>query len=206
MSVLPRAALGALAAVLVVIASLSLRAEEPEIVPPPSRDVTPPGMTPGPGGTGPLVREAVPPPPPDPPRWHRFFLPVTTDAATFVAGNRTIKVAGLVPPPRSKTCTEADGTIWPCGEVALASLRRFLYGRAIECWFGAADTDPLTVACRVGKTDIGLWLASQGWAASADSAPDAYRKAAENARCARLGLWRFTAPTRCPQASAAAKP
>ena len=45
--------------------------------------MTPPGVTPGPAGDGPLIREPVPPPPPEPPRWRRFFLPVTTDAATF---------------------------------------------------------------------------------------------------------------------------
>ena len=56
----------------------------PEIVPPPSRDVTPRGVTPAPYVSGPLIREEVPPPPADPRRWHRFELPVTSDAATFV--------------------------------------------------------------------------------------------------------------------------
>jgi endonuclease YncB( thermonuclease family) len=174
-------------------------AEEPEIVPPASRDVTPPGMTPGPAGAGPLVREAVPPPAPDPPRWHRFFLPVTTDAATFVSGGLTIKVAGVVPPSRSETCPEKDGATWPCGEVALGSLRRFLLGRAVECWFGPADTGPqITVACRVGKADIGLWLVSQGWAKPAADASGAYRQAADAARCGQRGLWRDGGRDRCP--------
>src|SRR5439155_22565499 len=72
-------------------------AVQPEIVPPPSRNVTPPGMTPGPEGVGPLIREEepsireeLPAPPPEWPRWHRFVLPETTDAATFVTRDRTI--------------------------------------------------------------------------------------------------------------------
>ncbi len=38
----------------------------PELVEPAVRNVTPPGMTPGPEVDGPLIREPVPPPPPDP--------------------------------------------------------------------------------------------------------------------------------------------
>ncbi len=60
----------------------------PEEVPPPSRDVTPPGFTPAPITSGPLIREPLPPPPPEKPRWHRYFLPVTTDAATFVVSGQ----------------------------------------------------------------------------------------------------------------------
>jgi hypothetical protein len=47
---------------LVLIAPISSRAQEGEIVPPPSREVTPPGATPAPVGPGPLVREPVVPP------------------------------------------------------------------------------------------------------------------------------------------------
>ncbi|HZP19840.1 MAG TPA: thermonuclease family protein [Bauldia sp.] len=190
------------AALLVLAGAAPLAAQEPapDIVPPPSRDVTPPGFTPAPAGSGPLVREPVAPPPPIAERWHKFILPMTTDAATFVVADRQIDVAGVVADPRQTTCRLADGTEWPCGEAALAALRRFLLGRPVECWFRSDDpARPLTVPCRVGKTDIGLWLLATGWAKPADGAPEEYRKASQTARCARLGLWRGeTPPADCP--------
>jgi len=186
---------------------------EGEIVPPPSRDVTPPGVTPAPAGPGPLVREYVPPPqvsrplsdPPDrepvaappareplsdPLRWHRFILPETTDAATFVVDGRSIRIAGVLALARSATCRNAADEDWPCGDVALDALRHFLLGRPVECSFLGADTsDPLIAPCRVGRTDLGSWLLRQGWAKAAGQASPLYRHAAADARCAGRGLW-----------------
>jgi endonuclease YncB( thermonuclease family) len=171
----------------------------PEIVAPAARDVTPPGITPGPSGEGPLTREAVPPPPPDPPRWRRFFLPKTTDAATFKVEQRTIRIAGVTVPTRDEICGGAGGE-WPCGRTALYSLRMFLRGRAIECFYPHADTAvEITAPCRVGETDLGLWLLEQGWAKPGDYATDEYRAAAAEARCKGRGLWRGTKPdAACP--------
>jgi len=193
------------AALIVAAAIAPVLGEDVQIVPPPSRDVTPPGMTPGPSGSGPLEREPVPPPPPEPPRWHRFELPVTTDAATLVIDNRTIRIAGVKARPRSETCRMADGEDWPCGESALYSLRQFLHGRPVECFLGPQDTGrDLTLACRVGPTDLGLWLLTAGWADPGPEASDQYRHAASVARCARVGLWRGMAePSDCPAPVAA---
>lgn len=163
----------------------------PEIVPPAMRDVTPPGITPGPSSEGPLVREPVPPPPPDPPRWRRFFLPKTTDAATFKVEGRTIRIAGVTVPTRDEVCRGAQGGEWPCGRTALYSLRMFLRGRAIECFYPHADTAvEITAPCRVGETDLGLWLLDQGWARPGQYATDEYKAASAAARCRGRGLWR----------------
>jgi endonuclease YncB( thermonuclease family) len=179
------------------------RADEvhfPEEVPPPSRDVTPPGVTPAPITSGPLIREPLPPPPPEKPRWHRYFLPETADAATFLVGDRTIRLAGVDALPRGGVCKLADGDNWPCGTTALFALRRFLGGRAIECFFLGTDrSNPLTAPCRIGRIDIGLWLVTQGWVKPEASAPEDYRTAAEAAHCAGLGLWRGSAQeAACP--------
>jgi endonuclease YncB( thermonuclease family) len=147
------------------------------------------------------VRVPVPARPPDPPRWRRFFLPQTSDAATFQADGKAIHIAGVKPPAVDETCPSRDGgEAWPCGRIALYSLRMFLHGRAVECYFpyvdGAAD---ITAPCRVGSTDLGEWLLRQGWATADDLATDAYRSVADEAKCARRGLWRGTpAPERCP--------
>jgi endonuclease YncB( thermonuclease family) len=171
-------------------------AQEREIVPPPSRNVTPPGILPGPTVDGPLYREALPPPPPDPPRWRRFHLPRTTDGATFVTrSNLTIKVFGVAPPPLDETCERADGEIWPCGRTALFALRMFLRGRAVECFLPPLDgIDRAIAPCRIGKIDLGYWLTRQGWAMPDDNATDEYRTAANAARCERVGIWRGARP------------
>src|SRR5690606_31300187 len=165
-----------------------------------SRDVTPPGVTPGPRGDGPLTREPVPPRPPDPPRWRRFFLPRTIDAATFIVGERHIRVSGVAAPAADAECQGSEGAVWPCGRTALHALRMFLRGRAIECFFPPADAVADVIApCRAGKTDLGLWLLAQGWAKPGAYATDAYRAAAETARCAGRGLWRgLAADASCP--------
>jgi endonuclease YncB( thermonuclease family) len=182
---------------------------EGEVVPPASRDVTPPGVTPAPAGPGPLVREYVPPPPPpvralvpaplvrepasDPLRWHRFVLPETADAATFVVDGRSIRIAGVFALARSATCRNAAEEDWPCGDIALEALRHFLLGRPVECSFlGADNSDPLIVPCRVGRTDLGSWLLKQGWAKAGSQASLQYRQAADDARCGNRGLWRDT--------------
>lgn len=175
-----------------------------DTVAPATRDVTAPGMMPGPKVDGPLEREAVPPLPPDPPRWRRFFLPETTDAATFIVKGITIHIAGVTPPAVDATCTFADGSPWPCGQTALYSFRRFLHGRAVECYFPYEEgvTD-VTAPCRIASTDLALWLLKTGWAKPNELATGDYKSAAANARCAGLGMWRETGrPEFCPPAAA----
>ncbi len=186
-------------AAVALLASHALAEDEPP-VPPASRDVTPAGMTPGPRVDGPLYREPVPPPPPDPPRWRRFFLPETPDAATFRADKLTIRVSGVTPPAADESCRRTDGTDWPCGRTALFSLRQFLRGRAIECFFPRPEgVEEVVAPCRVGKTDLGRWLLARGWAKPDGNATDEYRQESHHAACARLGLWRDAdRPSDCP--------
>jgi endonuclease YncB( thermonuclease family) len=181
----------------VAIAGGAARADDSLIVQPADRDVSPPGVMPVP--SGPLVRETVPPKPPDPPRWRRYFLPQTPDAATFVVPGMTIHVSGVTAVPSTGTCAASDGSSWPCGETALFAFRRFLHGRAVECYFPAvAGAGEVTAPCRVGRQDIGLWLLQNGWAQASDLATDAYRLAAKAAACKALGIWRGSgAPADC---------
>jgi endonuclease YncB( thermonuclease family) len=197
----------AVVCLLLALAPLPSHAEEDEIVPPPSRDVTPPGVTPAPVGPGPLVREpvAIPiapdprplpavltpvrPPRPVGPGWHRFVLPETTDAATFVVQDLTIRIAGVSPLPREASCHNAEDENWPCGDVALDAFRHFLLGRPVYCFLGADKSNSLVAPCRVGRTDLGTWLLAQGWARAATGASRKYRHAADDARCAGRGLW-----------------
>jgi endonuclease YncB( thermonuclease family) len=187
--------------VLAAAAAGPVWAAEPQLAAPAMRNVTAPGMMPGPKVEGPLERVPVLPPAPPPPRWHRYFLPETTDAATFKTKDRTIRIAGVTPPAVDATCADPAGGTWPCGRTALYSLRMFLHGRAVECYFATGEAgDPLTVPCRVGRTDLARWLLSTGWAKPADGASDDDRQAAKSASCAGHGIWRGTArPADCPK-------
>ena len=85
----------------------------PEVVAPASRDVTPPGVTPGPDGAGPLLREPPPSGPPDPARWRKFHLPKTSDASTLNVDKRKIHISGVRAPAADAACRRADGSIRP---------------------------------------------------------------------------------------------
>lgn len=187
---------------IVAVTTAGAQRSVPEVVAPASRDVTPPGVTPGPAGDGPLIREPTPPPPPEPLRWRKFFLPKTSDASTLHVDQRTIHISGVTPPSADAVCQRTDGSEWPCGRAALYAFRMFIGGRAVECYFPSIeDVIDITAPCRIGRTDLGLWLAQQGWVMPDDLATDEYRKASEDARCAHRGLWRWTEQpaTTCPE-------
>jgi len=193
--------LGVAALAVAALLSPSLLSAD-ELVAPATRDVSPPGITPSaPADGGPLIRVPVPPPPPPPPRWRRFFLPATSDAATFLAGQLTIRIAGVSALPADATCTLSSGATWPCGQTALYSFRRFLHGRAVECYMAPPTDGQVTVTapCRIGPIDLASWLLTAGWAkpASGDASADA--AAAYAAACAGIGIWRGTPPpSDCP--------
>jgi endonuclease YncB( thermonuclease family) len=194
-------ALRGVVAIAGVLACAGALAQEPGTV----RNVTPPGMTPGPAGEGPLVREPTPPRPPAEARWRRYFLPVTTDSATFSVndGKLVIRIAGVAAPAVDETCTFSDGSAWPCGRTALHQFRMFLRGRAIECYFPPDDAvQEVTAPCRIGETDLGLWLLTQGWARGNELSTDAYLAAVAEARCTGIGIWRGAKrPDYCPSVS-----
>ena len=189
---------GAALALLVLLApGAPLAMADDMVVKPADRNVSPPGVMPIPAG--PLLREAVPPRPPEPPRWRRFVLPQTPDAGTFVVADATVHVSDVAPLARDETCVVADGSQWPCGASALFALRRFLHGRAVECYFPYVEGESeVTAPCRVGRQDVGLWLLQNGWARASDLATDEYRAAVKAAACGGLGVFRgVPAPGDC---------
>jgi endonuclease YncB( thermonuclease family) len=166
-----------------------------EFVQPATRNVTPPGILPGPQPDGPMAREEIPPPPPEPARWHRYFLPETVDSATFSVRGRTIRISGVSAPPMDRACVLGDGSAWPCGRTALHAMRMFLRGRAVECYFPFSDALVDIIApCRVGGSDLGAWLLTNGWARTGPLATEDYHAAERSARCAGSGLWRGQQP------------
>lgn len=166
------------------------------------RDVTPVGITPGPPADGPLTRipVVIPDPPPPPPQWRRFFQPVATAAGTLAVGERELAVAGIKATSVDQQCTGAAGD-WPCGRSALTAFRQMLRGRAVECYWAGDETGP--APCRVGTTDIALWLVANGWAEPDPDAPEKLRDALHEAQCAGAGLWKDRRPQDCEASTAA---
>jgi endonuclease YncB( thermonuclease family) len=169
---------------------LSLAPRIGEIVPFATRDVTPPGITPGPPVTGPLVR--VPSPIPrkprrkPAPRTQRLLNPEIPSAGTLLTSSELVQIAGIEAPQLEATCGTGDQA-WPCGVVAREQLRRFIRGRAIGCEIPpGADELPEITRCRVSGRDIGEWLVLQGWAKP--SGP-VYTQAGAEAARARRGIW-----------------
>ncbi|WP_181699917.1 thermonuclease family protein [Chthonobacter albigriseus] len=136
-----------------------------------ARDVTPPGVTPGPAVDGPLKRIAPPkietldrPKPTD-----VFRRIVVLDAGHFRVVRKgeaiVVSIAGIRTPAFDETCRDTAGVEWKCGAKARAELARLIGGRSLECSM-VDTTDPRnpTAHCAVGPRDLAKWLVEMGWA------------------------------------------
>jgi endonuclease YncB( thermonuclease family) len=177
-------------------------APKAEVVSRAVRNVTPPGVTPGPTVTGPLVRVAPPQSPksPRPARVQRVYHPIVVSAGMIKVRGRDIELAGVDAPDFDATCGEGAAA-WPCGRMARAALRQFIRGRAIECAVPpGADEIPSVGSCSVGGENLSEWLVSKGWARPVGAT---YAALEAPARQARLGLWSDGRPGGQPDALAA---
>jgi hypothetical protein len=169
------------------------------------RNVTGPGMTPAPAGTGPIEREAIPKKPPAPPRWKTYAPVVVREPGMLDLGDLTVRLAGLVPLSGDRQCHPVEAgdpaAEVACARLALTALRRRVRALGVECRVSANDpADPIVAPCRIGTTDLGLWLLEQGWAEAAAKAPEGYKQAETEARCLRLGIWQQDpVPADCPR-------
>lgn len=130
---------------------------------------------------------------PQQPRNHgRIFRPFIADAGRVTGSGLTVTIAGIEVTPADETCVDPDGRSWPCGVRARAAFRAFVRGRALACDLPEELTQKnYTVACSLGKQDVGAWLAEQGWARALPGGP--YDGAGEAARLAQKGVF-GTAP------------
>ena len=170
-----------------------------EAVTPAVRNVTAPGMTPAPSVSGPLEREAVPRKPPTPPRWKTYAPVVVREAGLLDIGSRNVRLAGIVVPTGDQLCHpgatgDADVDV-ACSRLAMVALRSRIRAFGVECRISENDpADPVVAPCRIGPTDLALWLVEQGWAEAARRAPKGYAAAEKEARCARRGFWQAASP------------
>jgi endonuclease YncB( thermonuclease family) len=117
--------------------------------------------------------------------------------ATLDVGGRTLRLAGIRSPGSDRECMNGaagDAEPLPCGELALQALRKRVRGFGVECRIEKGTGDAGLAACRLGRTDLALWLVEQGWAEASDAAPAGYDAAEVRARCGRRGMWAGTPP------------
>src|SRR5690606_16936509 len=137
------------------------------------------------------------------------FRPQIAAAGLVQGSGVTIEIAGIEITRPDETCVDADGRNWPCGVRARTAFRAFVRGRALVCDLPQeTDAERHTVACSLGKQDVGEWLVRHGWARALDGGP--YRQAGQDARAAGLGVFGpgpDTAPMQTsPDAEAVAAP
>ncbi len=158
------------------------------------RNVTPPGVLPGPEVTAPLTRVPgfKPPKKEKPPPPKRLHLIVVQRAGIVRSKGRTYTFSGVVPTPLDTVCRDETGTKHPCGQQAATALKRFIRKRAIDCAYeDTDDSEGLTTAqCQLGNRDVSEWLVSGGWVRAAADAPQTLKDLEDEAREARRGLWR----------------
>lgn len=174
-----------------------------EEVAPARRDVTPPGVLPGPPGAGPMVRVPgyVPPVRPPRPEVRRYPRVVVESAGSFIAEDVRVRFAGVDTLPAERVCADDAGATWPCGRAGRSALRRLIRARLVDC--DAAPGTPTSdyeAYCRVGAIDINRWLVEQGWARPVAGAPADYGPLAKEAERAGRGIYRKVAPS-LPEAS-----
>jgi endonuclease YncB( thermonuclease family) len=123
------------------------------------------------------------------------------DADTLEFDGKTYRLEGVDAPERDQSCLDAEGALYPCGQVAARELATLIGERAVHCEDRGAD--PRYQNHRIGLchtadgTEINRWLVQNGWAL--DVEPDAkgrFKTEHDEARAGRLGLWQgcFVAP------------
>jgi len=87
------------------------------------------------------------------------------DADTLVIGEEVFRLSGVDALEFTQICTR-NGADWPCGREATRALDGYLRGRTVSCAPEATDRYGRTVArCTLEDgSDIGEWLARNGWA------------------------------------------
>ena len=114
---------------------------------------------------------------------------VVSDGDTLKVGGAKVRLFGIDAPEKAQTCGD-----WACGAAARARLAELVAEREVICVTRDTDKYGRTVAtCRAGGTDLGAALVSEGLAWAFARYSRDYVATEEQARAARLGVWRGAA-------------
>ncbi len=119
------------------------------------------------------------------------------DGDTLEIDGHAVQLYGIDAPELGQYCERA-GDLWACGAEAARFLKDTVQfeGPPVECspWgkepADNGSSEIIIGVCQVGPKGVGLTMVQNGYAAALpDSFPD-YKEAEEQARQAKLGIWR----------------
>lgn len=88
-----------------------------------------------------------------------------TDGDTLSIGGRVIRLDAVDAPELRQACRRADGSPWPCGQMAAEALALRLRGEPVVCRVSGSDRYGRSLGrCWAGGEDINAWLVREGWA------------------------------------------
>ena len=110
----------------------------------------------------------------------------------------TIRLTGVDAVEYRQDCMKGDGTRWPCGKEARATLETLAGHGSLHCEFAAKDRyDRALASCRTRPfpdgIDLGAEMVRQGWAVATS---DSYLPEEGEAQAKGRGIWqgRFARP------------
>ena len=113
------------------------------------------------------------------------------DADTLDVHGQRIRILDIDSPESDQPCIRPDGSQWRCGQRAALALADWIAARPVSCETTKKDRYRRWLArCSVGGEDVGIWLASNGWAVPfRDCHCETIRDAADRAKSNQLGIW-----------------
>jgi len=114
------------------------------------------------------------------------------DGDTLEIDGTRVRLWGVDAPEYGQRCHNAEGALYTCGRLAKAALEKKIEGRVLSCSSREIDDyDRVVAVCRIGRTDLGGWMVSQGHAV-AYRENVYYARRQDKARAASLGIWAGT--------------
>ena len=116
------------------------------------------------------------------------------DGNTIQVNGEVVRILDIDAPERDQFCSQAEGDVtWKCGEQAAFALIDVVGAQVVSCETVKLDRYKRHLAqCMAGETDLGEWMAVEGWAVPYDDdcRCETIRAASEYAELNHLGLWR----------------
>ena len=115
------------------------------------------------------------------------------DGTTIQVNGEVVRILDIDAPEKDQLCSQAEGDVtWKCGEEAAFALIDLVGAQVVSCEIDKLDRYKRHLAqCMAGETDLGEWMAAEGWALPYDDCRcETIRAASEYAELNRLGLWR----------------